>query len=339
MKKKKEREHLRDLERVFWIDHQIREERYPNTTTIANHFEISTRTAQSTLEFMRERLRMPMEYSAEKRGWYYSEPSYSLPAVELTEGDLMAILLVEKFARQYRGTGIAEQVQKTFVKVLDAMTDVISLDLSALSDAYSFEAAASTDLDPNLFVRLGCAIKQRCRIEMKYFTASTGEVKLRRVDPLHLRNHLGEWYLIGWDHLREGLRVFLAFRIQELIVLEEKFEVPPGFMPTEYLHSSFGMMLGAEPRHVVVVFDEIQSRWIRERSKFHMTEERAELPNGRLQLSMTVTALYGVKRFVLQYGAHAEVIEPEELRKEVQEEIEKMKTLYTDENTGYSEEL
>ncbi|MDX2033393.1 MAG: WYL domain-containing protein [Blastocatellia bacterium] len=320
---------MRDLERVFWIDHQIRAERFPNATTIAKHFEITTRTAQTTLEFMRDRLRMPLEYSADKRGWYYSEPTYSLPAVELTEGDLIAILLVEKFSRQYRGTAIAEQVQTSFSKVLDAMTDVVSLDLSALSDAYSFEAAATTDLDPNVFTTVGRAIRERRTIEMVYFAATRGKVERRRINPLHLRNHLGEWYLIAWDHLREAFRVFLVSRIQELSVLEDGFEVPPGFTPQEYLHSSFGMMLGAEPQCVVVIFDEYQARWIRERGKFHATEEREELPGGRLQLTMTVTNLYGVKRFIMQYGAHAEVVEPEELRDSVGREAQEILQRYS----------
>jgi predicted DNA-binding transcriptional regulator YafY len=43
---------------------------------------------------------------------------------------------------------------------------------------------------------------------------------------------------------------------------------------------------------------------------------------------MTVTALDGVKRFVMQYGRHAEVIRPEELRQSIQKEIEAMQTTY-----------
>jgi predicted DNA-binding transcriptional regulator YafY len=322
------REHLRHLEKVFWIELQIRANRYPNATTIAEHFEVSQKTAQRTLDYMRDRLRMPIAYSAEHRGWYYTEPHYALPAIELTEGDLIAILLAEKLSRQYRGTAIGQQVEEAFAKVLEAMTNIVSIDLEALAEAHSFEAAATTELDHETFSRLGRAAKERSRIEMVYFTAATGEVKARRVDPLHLRNHLGEWYLIAWDHLRGAPRVFLTSRIRELTVTEEHFDPPPGFNPDEYLGSSFGMIIGSEPQEVEIVFDEYQARWIRERSKFHPTEDREEMPDGRLKLKMTVTALDGVKRFVMQYGAHAEVIRPEELRQSIQKEIEAMQTTY-----------
>src|SRR5262245_4242680 len=108
------REHLRHLERAFWIDHEIRVLRYPNATTIAAHFEIPTKTAQRTLDFMRDRLKLPLGYAHERRGWYYTEPAYALPAVELTEGDLVAILLAEKLARQYRGTALAQPLEQAF---------------------------------------------------------------------------------------------------------------------------------------------------------------------------------------------------------------------------------
>src|SRR5437870_2016202 len=98
IKKQPTREHLRHLERIFWIDHEIRANHYPNTQKIAKHFEVSPKTAQRTIDFMRDRLRLPIDYSADHRGWYYTEPTYALPAIELTEGDLVAILLAERLA-------------------------------------------------------------------------------------------------------------------------------------------------------------------------------------------------------------------------------------------------
>jgi len=322
------REHLAHLERVFWIDREIRAGRYPNAPSIAQHFEVSTRTAQRTLEFMRDRARLPLGYSAERRGWYYTEPTHGLAAIELTDGDLIAILLVERLAREYRGTAIGLQVQEAFAKVLGAMTDTVSVDFEALVEAYSFEASATTELEPQLFQRLGRAARERRRIEMTYFTAGRGELTERRVDPLHLRNYLSEWYVIAFDHLRGEVRDFHLGRIRELTVLDERFDWPAGFDLTAYLDSGFGMMRGREPFQVEIVFDEYQARWIRERKTFHPTEEREELPDGGLRLRMRVTALDGVKRFVMQYGAHAHVLAPEELRKAVRDEIETMQALY-----------
>jgi predicted DNA-binding transcriptional regulator YafY len=332
------REHSRHLLRVMWIDLQLRNNCYPNARTIADHFEISAKTAQRTLDLMRDQMRLPLAYSAAQRGWYYSEPTFGLPAIELTEGDLVAILLAEKLSRQYRGTALGPLVERAFAGVLGAMTNTISIDLNALAEAYSFEAAATSELDVELFQRLGRAAIEQRRIEMNYFTASSGELKWRRADPLHLRNYLGEWYLIAWDHLREEVRDFHAGRIRELRVLEEKFAWPAGFELEAYLNSGFGMIRGGQPFTVELVFDEYQARWMRERGKFHPTEEREELPGGGLKLTMQVTALDGVKRFVMQYGRHAEVIRPEELRQAIREEIEAMQATCNSRQSDHQEE-
>ena len=325
---KKSREHQRHLLRVFWIDQQLRSNRFPNTRSIAAHFEISDKTAQRTIDFMRDQLRLPLAYSARNRGWYYTEPPFALPAIELTEGDLVAILLAEKLSRQYRGTAIGRAVEQAFAKVLTAMTNTVSIDFGALAEAYSFEAAATSELDPDLFRRLGRAAIEHRRIEMTYFTASRGDLTRRRADPLHLRNYMGEWYLIAWDHLRHEVRDFHASRIRELTVTDERFDWPARFVLEEYLKAGFGMIRGGQPVEVEIVFDAYQARWMRERGKFHPTEEREELPDGGLKLRMQVTALDGVQRFVMQYGAHVQVVKPEALREAIRKEIEAMGRMY-----------
>jgi predicted DNA-binding transcriptional regulator YafY len=251
-----------------------------------------------------------------------------LRAIELTEGDLVAILLTERLAREYRGLAIGEQVEQAFAKVLDAMTNVVSIDFESLSEAYSFEASATVEIDPEIFQQLGRASIERQRVEMTYYTATRGEVTRRRVDPLHLRSYLGEWYLIAFDHYRGEVRDFNIGRIQEMALLDERFEWPEGFDLAAYLDSGFAMVRGREPFEVEIAFDEYQSRWIRERGPVHPTEEREELPDGGLVIRMRVTALDSVKRFVMQYGSHARVIAPERLREMVRDDIEAMRALY-----------
>ena len=330
VEKQKQREHIRHLERIFWLEREIRAERYPNNGRIAEHFGISEKTAQRTIDFMRDRCKLPIAYSAEKRGWYYTEPTWGISAIELTEGDLVAILLTEKLSRQYRGTAIGQQVEQAFSKVLDAMTNTITIDLEALAEAHSFEAAATNELDHKLFAQLGQAVRKRQQVRMLYFTASTKDLKWRTVDPLHLRNHLGDWYLVGWDHGRKKPLDFHCGRIRELQLLEDKFEWPTGFVLTEYLDSGFGMIRGQEPIEVEIIFDEYQARWMRERGKFHPTEEREELPDGQLRMRMKVTALDGVQRFVMQYGRHVQVVQPAKLCQAIQEEITAMQNNYSE---------
>jgi predicted DNA-binding transcriptional regulator YafY len=326
---KADKERHTHFARVFWITHELSTSRYPNARKIAEHFEISNRTAQRTLEFMRDQLRLPMEYSAQHRGWYYTEPTFSFTGIEITEGELLVLLLAERLARAYKGTAIGNVIEQVFAKVLNAMTNIISIDINALTEAHSFETALTTELDEKTFRHIGQAIIEGFSIHMTYFTAGRGEWTRRKVDPLHLRNYLGEWYLIAFDHLRGEIRDFHVGRIKELEVTKEKFNRPEGFDLQAYLDSGFAMIRGGKLIDVEFIFDEYQSRWMRERGKVHKTEEREELPDGRLRIRIQVTALDGVKRFCMQYGAHVEIIAPEELRQSVREEVEGLRALYS----------
>ncbi len=57
-------------ERFVWFDHQVRARKFPNATSLAGAFEISTKTAQRDIDFMRERLLCPIHYDGSKKGCY-----------------------------------------------------------------------------------------------------------------------------------------------------------------------------------------------------------------------------------------------------------------------------
>jgi len=42
-------------ERFVWFDNQVRAQKYPNATSLAEQFEISAKTAQRDIDFMRDR--------------------------------------------------------------------------------------------------------------------------------------------------------------------------------------------------------------------------------------------------------------------------------------------
>ena len=49
-------------ERFVWFDERARLKAYPNATTLAEEFEVSVKTAQRDIEFMRDRLNCPLCY-------------------------------------------------------------------------------------------------------------------------------------------------------------------------------------------------------------------------------------------------------------------------------------
>lgn len=73
--------------RIQWLHKYIVENRYPNAGRLAERFGISHRQAQRDVDALRRDFGAPLAYSAEHRGFYYTQsftlPSYTTDANEL----------------------------------------------------------------------------------------------------------------------------------------------------------------------------------------------------------------------------------------------------------------
>jgi predicted DNA-binding transcriptional regulator YafY len=86
--------------------------------------------------------------------------------------------------------------------------------------------------------------------------------------------------------------------------------------------------VGGVPVPVQIWFDAKTAPYIRER-RWHPTQELHEHEDGAVTLQMVVRGMNDLKRWVLGYGGGAVVLEPEELKKMVEEEVERMNYNYS----------
>ncbi|HEY7428497.1 MAG TPA: hypothetical protein VH682_29970, partial [Gemmataceae bacterium] len=89
------------LARIALIDQAIRAGGWPNACTLAVQMEVSSRTVQRDLLFLRNRLQAPLEFDQVRNGYYYTDATYQLPFFQMTEGELIALFLAERLLRQY----------------------------------------------------------------------------------------------------------------------------------------------------------------------------------------------------------------------------------------------
>jgi predicted DNA-binding transcriptional regulator YafY len=311
------------LERIFEIDRQIRAREYPNATTISEALEVSRRVIYMDREFMVNRLGAPIKFDRLRGGWYYTDETWTLPNIMVTEGELLAFFLSVEVARRYLGTVLESALRSAVDKITRGIKGPVSVDLETLKTHYTFSAPALASSGEPTLMALHQAIRDRRRVWMRYYTASRDERTERMVSPYHLYNIHGDWYLIAFDDLRGEFRNFSIGRIEDWKVLEGKFERDADFSIQEYMGRAFQTERGGEIVNVAVRFDSYQARYMRER-RWHESQALEELLDGGLILRFRTAGLGEVQRWVMQYGGHAEVLEPEELRKEFQKEIEKM---------------
>lgn len=311
------------MERMLRIHQAILSGKYPNATGLGRELEVSTKSIQRDIEFMRDRLRLPIAYDGAKWGYYYTEKVANFPTLQMTEGEMFALLVAEKALQQYRGTTFEEPLVSAFNKMAAALPDTISLSLANWSDTISFRTRAEPILDLKVFEALSRAAAQRQQLKLAYRKPGRRETEERIVDPYHLANINGEWFLFAWCHLRRDIRTFAPARIQAVETTGGTFTRPQKFSLEKRLRDSFGVQSGQEKHEVVIRFGELVSDYIREK-KWHESQRLKELDDGGVELSMTLSGLAEVERWVLSWGGNAMALQPGELVERVRTSAERI---------------
>ena len=305
------------LRRLFTIDRELREQRLPTARRLAELCGVNITTIERDLAYLRDQYLAPAEYCPKRRGWWYSEPTYRLPAVLITEGELVALFLAGQLLAQHRGTPYESALARTVEKLAELLPDEVSIQWASVEQAHSFRTSVTSVTDVALFRQLADAVIRKRQLRVRYWTASRDAETERVIEPWHLALVDGEWFLVGYCHLRNEPRTFSPGRMREVAVLERTFTVPDSFCPARYFEGSFRVVRGSgeagPPVTVGLRFAASAAKYVREKIH-HPSQRMTELAGGGCELQFELQSLIEVRRFVLSWGREVEVLEPRELR-------------------------
>jgi len=306
--------------RLLLIDQRIREGKFPNCSTIAREHETSSKTIQRDIDYLRDFLHAPIEYDSCKRGYFYSEPNYKMPALNINESDLFAICIAQKLLKQYENTPIYGKLQSVFEKIEASLPDKVAVLPSILEKRVSFFQEPRTYINPEIWEKVFDALRQSRALKMQYQVPGHASPSEREVDPYHVVSYQGEWYLIAYCHFRKKILTFAISRIKNAEVLNTHFEIPRDFDFEKFTGSHFGIYWGEKEYKVRIKFSPEVAPLIKERT-WHPTQQIKENKDGSIILSFRTNYLLEVKRWVLSWGVGVTVLLPNELMKEVKTEL------------------
>src|SRR5262245_12872656 len=156
------------LERMLRIHQAIAAGKYPNASSLAAEIEVVTKTIHPDIEFMRDRLELPIEYDSRRYGYRYTQEVSAFPTLQITEGELFALLVAEKALQQYRGTNFEKPLVSAFKKMSASLPDTISLNLADWEQTISFRTSAEPILNLEIFDTLAQASAQCQQLELTY---------------------------------------------------------------------------------------------------------------------------------------------------------------------------
>ncbi|HEY1960419.1 MAG TPA: WYL domain-containing transcriptional regulator [Polyangiaceae bacterium] len=141
-----------------------------------------------------------------------------------------------------------------------------------------------------------------------------------RVCPYVIALHDGAVHCVGLDVARDAVRAFPLEGIRDATTEAQRFELPIDFDPERLVLGAFGPVETEDRRRAVIEFDARVADEVRTR-KHHPDQRVATSKDGRVRLAMPVGDRTALVRWVLGFGAAARVIEPDDVRDLVREEL------------------
>jgi predicted DNA-binding transcriptional regulator YafY len=310
------------LERMLRIHRALQAGTFPNASRLAREVEVSSKTIHRDIEFMRDRMNLPVEFDPRRNGYFYHGEVSAFPTMQITEGEIFALVVAEKALQQYRGTSFEKPLLSAIQKMEQALPDTISLNLADVEQTISFRTRAEPILDLQIFDTLARAVAGRQQLELAYRKPGHPTEK-RLLDPYHLANINGEWFLFAYDHARKDIRTFVPARIQSARATGGTFIRTAKFSLEQRLRDSFGVHSGKGEFTVVIRFNPRAADYIREK-KWHESQELRDLKDGGAELCLKLSSLAEIERWVLSWGGDAKVLKPRELAESIRAAAQKI---------------
>lgn len=173
-------------------------------------------------------------------------------------------------------------------------------------------AEISDAADPVALATAQDAVAHHRRVHLRYVVPGRDEATERDVDPLRVVSLEGRWYLEGWCHRAEAMRLFRLDRVEEITLLDADGTPPPQASARDL---SGGLFQGHPDDLVVRLLLRPGAVWV---GDYYPVESDERTPDGRVVAVRTGDTAW-LRRLVLRLGGRAVVLDPPDLAAQVRD--------------------
>jgi predicted DNA-binding transcriptional regulator YafY len=289
---------------------------------MSDRFEISLRTVYRDVKALME-AGVPIGSEAGKG--YFIVDGYHLPPVMFTQDEASSMIMAGKFVEKMTDKSVRKAFESAMYKIKSVMSEAEKDHLDHLqSHIEVYVSRRNSDNQgefPDHFMTdIQRAVVNKHVLKLDYIS-NTEELTQREVEPIGLFYYSGAWHLIAWCRLRNGYRDFRADRIKELKNTSQPFENRNLLSLKEYFQSMFQSNQGL--LKAVVLFDKTS---LRGRPVYGAIAQN-DLGN-KIRAEFMMDNVNHMARWLMMFGAAAEVEEPESLRTTIAELAEELLAHY-----------
>lgn len=301
-----------------------------SVSDLSDTLECHPRTVYRDLEAL-EKAGFPVytDRDGGKNIWSILDSAKLQIPIPLNLAELMALYFSRNMLKVLKDTVFHDALESLFKKIKSTLPTDYTESLDRMERSLHVGERPYkryTDLE-HLISAVQEAITENRYIYILYYALSRKAESQRCIAPYKVWYLDGTFYLIAYCTLRKDTRIFALDRIKDLKLMNDHFEPPAPEAVDQLMKSSFGVFRG-DAVTVKILFSPRVAEYIREKV-WHETQELNTHQDGSVCFTAEVAGTDEIRFWLLQWGADAQVLQPESLKAEVKAEAKKMMALYS----------
>ena len=312
------------MARLVKIVSLLRQNVYPNhktvqktlrTLDIAGAYNVSQKTIQRDIQYLRDMYAAPIAFDNGKRGYYLTDQTWTFEVPSLDAAEMQAVTIGARLAENIMPEPVSRRIRNAADTLLcenptglDVTTSLIAL----------VAKGARIPVKPEIFQEVFTAWQTSHGLSVKYSKASSGQVVSYVLEPHILSFYDGLWYVKAVIVSENGetlperfVRTLALNRFQFAAIYPGKFTLDMRLVQEVNEGNLFNFPVVEE---VVLRFTDYAIPYARENYEPELIEEQSD---GSLLVTIYDVPDFKIINLVLNEGGAVQVISPSELAEKV----------------------
>lgn len=308
---------LKRFDRLVAILIQLQSKKTVKAQELAERFQVSLRTIYRDIRSL-EVAGVPIYGEA---GIGYSlVDGYRLPPVMFTRDEAGSFVAAEKLMQGFTDKNLGAHFQSAMFKIKSVLHGPEKNWVESLDSQISIHSAEKSfnEKTPNALDIFFESLAEKKRVVLDYQSLKQEKPVSREIEPVGLFHENRFWYILGYCHLRKDYRQFRLDRIHGIERTEKAFALEHGTVDDHRQKDDT-----REKQEVrIFVNKKVAPHLKYERDYFGFVSETEKGKEVEMRF-MVPENDQGFPRWFLMFADHAQILEPESMKKQVEKILHK----------------
>jgi predicted DNA-binding transcriptional regulator YafY len=257
----------------------------------------------------------PIVYCRTNRGYYYTNPNFSINSVSLSDADINSIKEAMELLQNISGNRVGDRFSYAIDKVLTSFKETFPDGNSKRKIIQTDYVSAARGFEN--FDLLFSACKNKYPLSFVHYSYDKRAFKSVIIHPIMLKEFENRWYLLGYSEGHSSLRTFGFDRIYEPLFLKRKYIDSDTAEVESYCKDIYGVYpIENQPKQKITFLTSIKITNYFEAYPIHSSQKPEKNESGSSFFTINVVPSVELIRLFRSYGKNLEVINPDWLRKQ-----------------------